>query len=65
MLKHGQSQDDAAKKNKYIHDAAQRLAALEKRQNGFGTEDSKKRFEELLEKEADLREQYKTLKDGK
>jgi hypothetical protein len=62
LLKHGQRQENAAKKTKYIHEAAQRLVALEKRQNGFGSDESKKRFDELLEKETDLREQYNTLK---
>jgi hypothetical protein len=65
ILKHGQRQDNADKKAKAIRDAAQRLAALEKRQGGLGSEGSKKRFDELLEKETDLREQYKTFKDGK
>jgi hypothetical protein len=65
ILKHGQRQDNADKKAKAIHDAAGRLAALEKRQGGFGSEESKKRFDELLEKETDLREQYKAFKGGK
>jgi hypothetical protein len=41
------------------------MVALEKRQGGFGSEESKKRFDELLEKENDLREQYNALKGGK
>lgn len=65
IVKHGQRQDIADKKAKALRDAAQRLVALEKRQGGFGNEESKKRFEELLEKEADLREQYNALKGGK
>jgi hypothetical protein len=65
ILKHGQRQDNADKKSKAVRDAAGRLAALEKRQGGFGSEESKKRFDELLEKETDLREQYKAFKGGK
>ncbi len=65
IVKHGQRQDNADKKSKILRDAAQRLVALEKRQGGFGAEESKKRFDELLEKESDLREQYNALKGGK
>lgn len=65
IVKHGQRQDNTDKKLKFIHDAAQRLATLEKRQGGFGGEESKKRFEELLEKETDLREHYNALKGRK
>jgi len=65
IVKHGQRQDNADKKAKTVRDAAQRLVALQNRQGGFGNEESKKRFEELLEKEADLREQYNTLKGSK
>jgi hypothetical protein len=65
IVKHGQRQDNADKKTKAVHDAAGRLVALEKRQGGFGSEESKKRFDELLEKEADLRQQYNALKGGK
>jgi hypothetical protein len=65
VLKHGQRQDNADKKVKAVRDAAQRMVALEKRQGGFGNEESKKRFEELLGKEADLREQYNALKGSK
>jgi hypothetical protein len=65
ILKHGQRMDNTAKKAKAVHDAAQRIVALEKAQSGFGSEESKKRFDELLEKETDLREQYNALKGGK
>jgi hypothetical protein len=65
VLKHGQRQDNADKKAKAVREAAGRLDALQKRQGGFGSEESKKRFDELLEKEADLREQYNALKGGK
>jgi hypothetical protein len=65
VLKHGQRLDAADKKAKAVHDAAVRLVALEKRQGGFGSEESKKRFDELLEKETELRTQYLALKGGK
>ncbi len=65
IVKHGQNLDNAAQRAKAVRDAAQRLVALEKRQGGFGSEESKKRFDELLEKETDLRQQYTTLKGGK
>jgi len=65
IVKHGQRQDNADKKTKALRDAAGRLIALEKRQGGFGSDQSKKRFDELLEKEADLRQQYNALKGGK
>jgi hypothetical protein len=65
ILKHGQGTDNTEKKTKAVHDAAQRIVALEKAQSGFGSEESKKRFDELLEKEPELREQYNSLKGGK
>lgn len=65
ILKHGQRQDNTDKKLKAVRDAAQRLIALERRQGGFGNDESKKRFDDLLEKEADLREQYNALKGSK
>jgi hypothetical protein len=65
IVKHGQRVDDNGKKAKAVRDAAQRLIALEKRQGGFGNDESKKRFDELLEKETALREQYNVLRNGK
>jgi hypothetical protein len=65
ILKHGQGLSDANQKTKSTKDAAQRLVALERAQGGFGPPESKKRFEELLEKEADLREEYKAQKGDK
>jgi hypothetical protein len=65
IFKHGQQLDNADRKAKAIRDAAQRIVALEKAQNGLGNDESKKRFDELLEKESDLREQYKALKESK
>jgi hypothetical protein len=65
ILKHGQGTDNTEKKTKAVHDAAQRIVALEKAQSGLGSDESKKRFDELLEKETELREQYNALKGGK
>lgn len=65
ILKHGQGMSNDAMKAKAIRDAAQRIVKLEKAQGGFGGDDSKKRFDELLEKETDLRQQYEAIKGGK
>ncbi|HEY7315197.1 MAG TPA: hypothetical protein VH643_38045 [Gemmataceae bacterium] len=65
ILKHGQRMSDEAQKTKSIKDAAHRIVVLEKAQSGLGNAESRKRFEELLEKEADLREAYKAQKAGK
>jgi hypothetical protein len=65
ILKNGQVLSSAEQKNKAVKDAAQRILNLEKAQGGFGSDESKKRFEELLEKETDLREQYNALKGSK
>ena len=62
ILKHGQRMDDPKQKSKAVHDAAARIVALEKGQHGFGDGASKKRFDELLAKETELREQYNVLK---
>jgi hypothetical protein len=64
-LKHAQGLDDAAKKEKYIKDAAGQIVQLEKKWDGFGSEASKRRFEELLEKEPQLKEEYEKLKGAK
>jgi hypothetical protein len=65
ILKHGQGMSDGGQKTKSIKEAAHRIVALEKAQGGFGNSESRKRFEELLEKEADLREEYKAQKGNK
>ena len=65
ILKNAQGLSDAGLKTRYIKTAAQRIIKLEKSQGGLGSDESKKRFEELLGKEADLREQYNALKDVK
>ncbi len=66
FLKYGQGLEDAAKKDKMIKDAAKQVVELEKKWEGFGSDASKKRFEELLAKEPQLKEQYDLLKsEGK
>jgi hypothetical protein len=52
-----------ADKDKGIKEAARKVVNLEKAQNGFGSDESRKRFEELLQKEADLREQYNVMRE--
>jgi hypothetical protein len=64
IYKNGQGLENNEQKAKAIKDAAQRIVTLRKRQGGFGSEESRKRFEELLEKEPELREQYNALKDA-
>ena len=65
IFKNGQSLENSQQKSKAIKDAAQRMVNLQKRQGGFGSEETRKRFEDLLEKETELREQYNALKDAK
>ncbi len=65
ILKNGQGLSNGDLKTRAIKAAAQRILKLEKAQGGLGSDESKKRFEELLGKEADLREQYNALKDAK
>jgi hypothetical protein len=65
IYKNGQALDNSEQKAKAIKDAAQRMVTLHNRQGGFGSDESRKRFEELLEKEPELREQYNALKDAK
>ena len=65
IFKNGQTLENSEQKSKAIKDAAQRIVSLQKRQGGFGSEETRKRFEDLLEKETELREQYNALKDAK
>jgi hypothetical protein len=65
IFKHGQAQNDPMQKAKYIKDAAHRMIVLENRQGGFGSDKSRKLFEALLEKEAELRAEYQAQKGGK
>jgi hypothetical protein len=65
FLKHAQGIDDPAKKDKLLKEAAAQIVQLEKKWEGFGSESSKKRFEELLGKEPQLKEEYDKLKAAK
>jgi hypothetical protein len=62
FLKHGQGLDDAAKKEKMLKEAAHQVVELEKKWDGFGSEASRKRFEELLAREPLLKERYDQMK---
>lgn len=62
FLKHGQNQVDPVKRAKFIKDAATQIIALEARWMGFGSEASTKRFQELLQKELELKQVYDDLK---
>lgn len=65
IFKNGQTLENSEQKSKAIKDAAQRMVNLQRRQGGFGSEETRKRFEDLLEKETELREQYNALKDAR
>jgi hypothetical protein len=65
FLKHAQGLDDTAKKEKLLKEAASQIVQLEKKWDGFGSEASKKRFEELLGKEPQLKDEYDKLKAAK
>jgi hypothetical protein len=61
MLKHAQGLSGAAKQEG-IRKAAVQMLQLEQRWNGFGSDASTKRFNELLEKEKDLSGAYTKLR---
>jgi hypothetical protein len=60
--KHAQGYSDAGKKAAALKAAAVQVVQLEKNWEGFGSDASKKRFTELLDKEADLKKEYEQLK---
>jgi tetratricopeptide (TPR) repeat protein len=60
--KHAQGMSDAGKKADAIKAAAVQVVQLEKKWDGFGSDASRKRFTELLDKEADLKKEYEQLK---
>ena len=62
LYKHGQGLDDAAKKAKATHDAAQQIVQVERRWEGFGSDASKKRYADLLNAEPALKEAYEEIK---
>jgi hypothetical protein len=57
LLKYGQAEreKDKAKGDKAIKDAARQIVALQKAWNGYGSDESAKRFQALLEAEPDLK----------
>jgi hypothetical protein len=65
MYKHGQAAGDAAEKEKMLKKAAGQIVELERKWEGFGSDTSRRRFEELLGKESPLKERYEQLKAGK
>jgi hypothetical protein len=65
FLKHAQGQNDPAKKGKLLKEAAGQIVQLERRWDGFGSDASRKRFEELLAKEPELKEEYEKAKTAK
>lgn len=64
FYKHSQGLDDAAKKEKELKEAAHQIVELEKKWENWGSDTSKKRFEELLAKEAPLKERVDQLKSA-
>src|SRR5204862_7327872 len=58
LLKHGQKTGN----DKELKDAAARAVELEKKWPDFGTDDSRQRFTELLEKEPEFKALYNQLK---
>jgi hypothetical protein len=63
--KYGQTLGTKVERLKYARGAAQQALDLEKSWEGFGSDASKKRFEELFGQETTLREQYQALKKGR
>ena len=64
LYKHGQTQKDDKKRAAAIKQAATLITNLETRWPDLGGDASKARFDELLEKEVPLKEQYDQLKGG-
>jgi hypothetical protein len=62
LYKHALKVPDEAKKREYLQQAAGFITKLESAQEPWGTEASKKRFLELLQKEPVLKEYYEELK---
>jgi hypothetical protein len=61
-VKHGQGLSDVAKAAQYVKEAAGQIVELERKWMGFGSDASAKRFQELLEREPELKAQYDKLK---
>jgi hypothetical protein len=58
----GKSKDERAKA---LRGAARQILDLEKSWDGFGSDSSKKRYDELFEEYPELRKVYRALKKGK
>jgi hypothetical protein len=64
LYRHGQTLPDDAKKAAFTKQAANFIWNLEQRWPELGGDESKARFQELLEKEAPLKEAYDALKNA-
>jgi hypothetical protein len=62
IYKNGQGLTNQDQKDKAVHDAVRLIVDLEKKQDNFGSEASRKRFEDLLHQEPTLKEQYDKVK---
>ncbi len=62
FVKHAQSLADRTKAEQHVKNAAVQMVELEKKWLGFGSDVSAKRFQELLEREPELKAQYDKLK---
>jgi hypothetical protein len=62
FVKHGRGLSDRAKAEQHYKNAAAQIVELEKKWPGFGSDAAAKRFQELLDKEPDLKTQYEKLK---
>jgi hypothetical protein len=65
VYKHGQAAADAGEKERMLRKAAGQIVELEKKWDGYGSDTSRQRFEELLAKEVPLRECCEQMKAGK
>jgi hypothetical protein len=62
IVKHSQNLTDAAQRNKAIRQAAGQTVELDRKWPNFGGDASAKRFNDLLSKEADLKDAVERLK---
>jgi hypothetical protein len=65
MCKHAATIEDMMKKEKQIKTAAQQIIDLEKNWENYGSDASRKRFEDLLAADAVLKSEYEQLKSIK
>jgi len=62
LYKHAQVVSNPARKEKEMREAGTMVAQLEKKWENFGTDASRKRFTELLDKEPELKSEYEKQK---